>query len=161
MATRSNTQVQTPPATGVRFRFYHASLLLLVAGLLVTGYMSYAKLAEQPLVCADTGIIDCATVESSAWAYFMGIPTAIWGFSAHVLIGILLLLETRLDFFKQNAPLLLFGVTLFGVIYHSYLIYISLFVLVAICPWCVTAASIMLGQFIITIARIRVALAAA
>lgn len=163
MTSSAKIQTQTSSAarTGFRLRFYHVSVLLVVAGLLVTGYMSYAKLAEQPLVCAQAGIIDCSKVESSAWAYIMGIPTAIWGFGAHLFIGLLLLLEVRVGFFKEYTPMLVFGAALFGLLYHVYLTYVSVALIGAVCPWCLTAASIMIGQFIITIARLRHAMTAA
>jgi uncharacterized membrane protein len=157
MSTRVTTKTASSEITPARFRFtlYHLSLLLVVAGLLVTGYMSYTKLAGQPLACAETGMINCSLVENSAWARVLGIPTALIGFTAHVIIGATLLLEKRVDFFRNNAVFILFGFVVFCILYHSYLIYVSVFILKALCPWCLTAASIMLGQLITTTVRMR------
>jgi uncharacterized membrane protein len=121
-------------------------MLLVVAGLVVTGYMSYNKLAGLPLQCSETGLINCSVVENSAWARVAGIPTAILGFIAHVMLGVVLLLETRVGFFRQYGALMLFGIALFGVMYHAYLTYVSLTILKAVCPYCLTAATVMLIQ---------------
>lgn len=145
---------------GFRFTLWHFSLLLVVIGLLITGYMSYNKLAGQALVCSETGLINCAKVENSAWARIGGIPTALFGFTAHVLIGAVLLLQKRVAFFRENGMILLFGMTLFFIIYHSYLVYVSVFILQALCPYCLAAAATMYTQFITTSIRLRRSLAA-
>jgi len=121
-------------------------LLLVVAGLVVTGYMSYNKLAGLPLQCSETGLINCSVVENSAWARVAGIPTAILGFISHLALGAVLLLETRVGFFRGYGVLLVFGIALFGVMYHAYLTYVSLTILKAVCPYCLTAAIVMLIQ---------------
>lgn len=145
---------------GFRFTLWHFSLLLVVIGLLITGYMSYNKLAGQALVCSETGLINCAKVENSAWARIGGIPTALFGFTAHVLIGTVLLLQKRVPFLQENGMLILFGMTLFFIIYHSYLIYVSVFILEALCPYCLAAATTMYTQFITTSIRLKRSLAA-
>lgn len=134
-------------------------LLLVVAGLVVTGYMSYNKLAGLPLQCSETGLINCSVVENSAWARVAGIPTAILGFTAHVMLGAVLLLETRVGFFRQYGVLMLFGIALFGVMYHAYLTYVSLTILKAVCPYCLTAATIMLIQLGVCSVRLKRTLA--
>jgi uncharacterized membrane protein len=154
----STVDVTRTPESGEQrrnFTLRHLSAVLVLLALLVTGYMTYTKLSGGSMVCIESGAFDCSKVESSPWARVMGIPTAMLGFTAHIIIGSILLLETRSAFFKQYSPLILFGVTLFSIMYHSYLIYVSVFIIKALCMWCLTAASIMFIQFIISSIRLR------
>lgn len=142
--------------TGYRFTLRHLSLLLVVAGLLITGYMAYNKLAGIPLQCTETGLISCSKVESSAWATILGIPTALLGFIVHLTLGAVILLEPRSAFLKEYGVLILVGITLFGVLYHAYLtFYVSMTVLKALCPYCLAAGAVMLLQFIVSSVRLR------
>ncbi len=43
----------------------------------------------------------------------------------------------------QLAPVFVFGMALFGVLFSIYLTYIELFVIHAVCIWCLTSAVIM------------------
>jgi uncharacterized membrane protein len=160
MSSTVNVSPQSSDQSGFRFRVRHLQFVLVFLALLVTGYMTYNKLVDQPLVCAEVGMINCAVVENSAWARVMGIPTAMLGFMAHTIILALLLLEKRVAFFAENGVLMLFGVTVFGSLYHAYLIYVSFIVLRALCPYCLAAAAIMFVQLIIMSFRLRRSLAA-
>jgi uncharacterized membrane protein len=154
----STVDVTRTPESGEQrrnFTLRHLSAVLVVLALLVTGYMAYTKLSGGSMVCIESGPFDCSAVESSPWARVMGVPTALLGFIAHVLIGSILFLETRSKFFREYGVLMLFGITLFGIMYHSYLIFVSVTIIKALCPWCLTAASIMLIQFIISSIRLR------
>ena len=42
------------------------------------------------------------------------------------------------------------GLTLFGTLYSGYLTYVELFVLDAVCVYCVTSASIVLASFLVS-----------
>src|SRR5437870_2429301 len=90
------------------FTLRHLSAILVVIALMVTGYMAYTKLSGGSMVCIEAGPFDCSAVESSPWARVMGIPTALLGFVAHLIIGSILLLETRTKFFKEYGVLMLF-----------------------------------------------------
>lgn len=152
MATTTKTASSTEVTrNGSRFTLWHLQIVLLVLGLLVTGYLSYLKIVPNAtLVCIESGVFSCEKALASAWSSFHGIPTAVLGFTAHVMIGALLLLQKRVPFFKQYGLIMLFGLTLFGVMYHSYLIYVSAAFIKAFCPWCLTAGAIMLLQLIVS-----------
>lgn len=143
-----------PPLTTTD-RLRAIQFLVVIAGLIVTGYMSYNKLANIPLACSETGLINCAVVENSSWSRVAGIPTALLGFIAHVMLGTVLVLEKRLGIFRDHAPLFLFGIALFSVCYHLYLTYVSFFILKALCPFCLTAALIMIIELVISSIRFR------
>lgn len=142
-----------PPRFRIGLR--HVSFVLVLFGLIFAGYLSYAKLFNAPVVCIENGPFDCSLVESSAWSRFMGIPVAYLGLGAHLTLGAILLLEKRVKLLTEYGVMLMFALTLFGIMYHSYLIYVSANILKALCPWCLAAAVTMYLQFIVTALRLR------
>ncbi|MEJ2149476.1 MAG: vitamin K epoxide reductase family protein, partial [Chloroflexota bacterium] len=52
------------------------------------------------------------------------------------------------------TPMLAFGLTLVGTLYSAYLTYLELFVIFAICPYCVTSAVIMVALFGLALYRL-------
>jgi uncharacterized membrane protein len=159
MATQVSTSDTTPQTGGIRQPLLWISALLVIIGLVITGYMTWTKIANVPLECTNEGFINCAVVENSAWAYILTIPTSAWGMSAHVMIGTVLLLARRQPFFQQYGIYIIFGIAVFAAMYHSYLIYVSVAILRALCPWCLAAATTMFLQLITTSLRLRNALA--
>jgi uncharacterized membrane protein len=148
--------VTSVPARDAKERLlWTISLILALVAIGVTGYMTYNKLAGQTLPCTNEGLINCAVVENSAWASILGVPTATWGLMAHLGILSVLLMSLRVPFFQQNGILMLFGIALFGTLYHAYLLYVSFTILQALCPWCIAAAIIMVCQLIVTGIRLR------
>jgi uncharacterized membrane protein len=143
------------PATIVEQRslINQASLVVVVIAMMASGYLSYSKLSNAPMLCVQGGLFNCAVAENSAWSRFMGVPVAYLGFITHVVILTVLLLEPRVKFVRQYGVIALFGITLFGFFYHCYLTYIAAFVLRALCPWCLAAHSMMTLLFIMASIR--------
>lgn len=143
------------PATDVPQRSWinQASIVVVIIAMMASGYLSYSKILNAPLVCVEGGLFNCAVVENSAWSRFMGIPVAYLGLIAHIIILTILLLENRVKLFQQYGVTILFGITLFCFFYHCYLTYIAAFVLRALCPWCLTAHAMMTLLFIMASIR--------
>lgn len=112
--------------------------LLVVIGLVVVSYLSYLKLAEAPAVCVETGPFNCNVVLNSQYSELAGIPIAYLGFAVYAAIGVILVLETRVDFLRQWGLLLTFGVGLFAWLFSMWLVYVQFALLEALCPWCLT-----------------------
>lgn len=121
-----------------------AVLALGVAGLAIAGYLTYVHYNEDALVCTTGG---CETVQQSEYATIAGIPIALLGV---LMFGaIIALAAARLS---ANPPvafdiatiaswLMVFAATL----YYIYLTYVEIFVLEAICQWCVASSVVTLG----------------
>jgi len=122
-----------------------------VIGLLDSAYLTYIKLANATASCA--GIGDCDAVNSSQYAEIFGIPIALLGAGAYLMMFILLFLEKRSDFWRQQAPLFLFVLTLIGVLYSAYLTFVEVAILHAICPYCVLSAIVLVIMFAISLYR--------
>jgi uncharacterized membrane protein len=114
----------------------------------------YVKLADVEAVCVESGAIDCASVQDSVYSEILGIPIALLGFGAYLAILGLFLLEERAALVTAYGRTLLFGMTLFGVVYSGYLSYIEGFVLKKWCLWCVSSAILMVGLFVIATTRV-------
>jgi uncharacterized membrane protein len=135
-------------ADGLRW----GSLALAVIGALDSGYLSWVKLAHTPLYCSGSGA--CEAVNSSIYAEFNGIPIALVGLASYLVIVALLALEGRAGWLQVYGPLAVFGLALTGTLYSAYLTYIELFVLHAVCPYCVVSAVVMTGILILSVVRL-------
>jgi uncharacterized membrane protein len=128
---------------------------LVALGLLVSGYLSYVKLTDVPMVCMGGGVFNCDVVQNSAYSRIFNIPIAWLGFATYLIIGGLLLFQYRTPFLREFGGMLIFGVVLFAFVYSMYLVYIQFVVLQALCQWCLTHEAIMTILFIVTCFRLK------
>lgn len=127
-------------------------------GALVSTYLTYIKFANVAVFCSNVG--DCESVNNSVYSEVAGVPIALFGLGAYLLIAALLVLEDRLAALRDYGPLAVFGLGLTGTLYSAYLTYVELFILNAVCPYCVISAILITGIFILAIVRLRRTLAA-
>ena len=129
-----------------------AAAIVTGIGLLDSIYLSWVKITQSEVYCGTSG--QCETVNNSSYSEIGGIPIAYLGLGAYLVIFGLLYLERRGKFWQENSPLFIFGISLVGVIYSAYLTYIEIWVLHAICPYCVVSALAMLALFVISLLRL-------
>ena len=113
-------------------------MLFIVIGLFVAGYLSYLKIAGAPAACLTTGPFDCNVVLNSQYSRLAGLPIAYLGFAVYAAIGLILLLENRVEFLRQWGRLITFGFGLFAWLFSMWLVYVQFALLQALCPWCLT-----------------------
>jgi len=130
-----------------------ASIVTAILGGLDAAYLLIYKLTSAQAMCLGSG--DCSTVNSSRYSeIFGGIPVSLLGLLAYLAIIAILALETRSRFLKQNGNLLVFGLSLAGVLFSAYLTYVELYVIHAVCPFCVASAILITIIFILAIIRL-------
>jgi uncharacterized membrane protein len=129
------------------------SLLLAVAGLVDAGYLTWIKLTGNAVACSNVG--NCEIVNNSRFATIQGIPIALFGAGAYLVILILLGWERLDPPLGETTRMAVFGLTLVGILYSAYLTYVELAILKAICPYCLASAVIMTLLFVLSIARLR------
>ena len=113
--------------------------LVALAGMFVALYLTLYKLGYiGTLVCA---VGSCETVQTSKWATFLGFPVGAWGVAYYVAVLAVSLagLSPALAE-KPWVSQLLVGITGFGVAFSLWLTYLELFVIHAVCQWCVVSA---------------------
>ncbi|MEU4803574.1 vitamin K epoxide reductase family protein [Actinosynnema sp. NPDC023587] len=120
----SNTQLRWVPVT---------SLVLSLAGLAVSIYLTVAHFSAGVLLCAEGAVVDCGTVTTSEQSEFLGIPVAILGLAFFAFFTLLCLpvawRDERLHWVRLGS----IGV---GVLFVVYLVAAELVLIGKICLWC-------------------------
>src|SRR4030042_1203919 len=109
-----------------------AIAILAIACIAIAGYLYYIHVTQ--VGCSLGG--GCDIVNTSSYSELFGIPLALYGVGYYIVVLILALLRLQ-QAFGDRLPLILAGVSGWGVLYSLYLFYLELFVIHAICPWCV------------------------
>lgn len=129
-------------------------LVLALVGIVVASYLSWVSLgAEREAVCGPVG--DCHAVQNSQYADVVGIPVALLGTAMY---GTLLLLIVVRRWRVVGGPVTgvwMFALALGGMVYSFYLTYLELFVIEAVCLWCVVSAVVVTLFFILTVPELR------
>jgi uncharacterized membrane protein len=133
-------------------KLYWATMISALAGLAISIYMLIFKIFSIDAMCFGNG--GCSTVNASPYSEIYGIPIAAVGFIGYLAIIVALILENQLSFFKENGPLLEFGMGLVGVVYSAYLTYLEFYVIHAVCPFCVASAIAITLCFIFALIRL-------
>jgi uncharacterized membrane protein len=124
-----------------------------IIGLIDSLYLIWEKISGNPALCIQ-GLGDCYSVNNSIYSEFLGIPVAVLGAGAYLLILIVLFLEPKNSFFESNSTLIVFAITLSGTLFSAYLTYIEVAVLRKICPFCVVSAVTMLVLLVFSVLRL-------
>lgn len=140
-------------AVETRWRCRLISLLALV-GIGVSGYLTWAHLANQAVACGQSP--DCDIVQQSIYSEVAGVPIALFGLLAYLALTGLAMAYGRLpEVMNGYVPLALFGISLAGVLYSAYLTYLELFVIRAVCRWCVASAALMKLVLVLSALELR------
>ena len=123
--------------------------ILSLLGIGVSGYLTYIHYSGAPIFCG--GSSSCELVNSSRFAFIGPIPVAALGLGAYIAILVLSLIKT--DETRLWPSQLIFGFSLIGVLFQLNLTRVELFVLYAICYWCVASQIIILLIFILALPR--------
>ncbi len=129
-------------------------LIASVVGLIVAGYLTYVKFFHTPIYCTP-GLGDCETVNTSSWSEIFGIPVALLGFLSYLVLILLILFRSKIQFVRQYGKALIFGVGLFGFLFSLYLTALEFFVIKAFCQWCVVSALCMTVIFVASVFLVK------
>jgi uncharacterized membrane protein len=121
--------------------------VLSLVGIGASGYLTYVHWFDKPIACPGFGT--CAAVAQSDYAWIGGIPVAFLGLLGYVALTAVSAFWLRVGNRFDVWPLLaIWGMSVVGVAYSAYLTYVELFVIDAVCIWCVTSAAIMAVIFL-------------
>ncbi len=117
-------------------------LALASLGMLLTAYLSWTAFSGSAVQgCAVGG--GCETVLNSRWSKLFGLPTSLWGFLGYATLAGIAFFVRRADKHWSYA----WTVAFFGLCYSIYLTTVSLTVLDATCPYCLTSLALMAATF--------------
>lgn len=128
--------------------------LLAVVGICIALYLTLFKVGVIGELSCSVGA--CEKVNTSRWSMLFGVPVSAWGLGAYVVLLALAIVggtESRED----SVPIaqLLVALAGFSVLFSAWLTYIELFVINAICIWCVSSAVLWVVIFAVCLADLR------
>ena len=124
------------------------------AGIFLATYLTLYKVGIIGQLACTAG--ECETVNLSRWARLLGLPVAAWGVAFYVLLFAVAMagVSDRLadEPWVDTALVVLTG---WGVLFSAWLTYLELFVIHAICMWCVTSAILVTIAFVVSVLNWR------
>ena len=124
--------------------------LLALGGMGVAGYLTYTHLTNQAIVCGESQ--GCDIVAQSVYSQIAGVPISLLGLLAFIALFLSTVARGRVpEDLNVHIPLAVFGISLIGVLFSAYLTYLELFVILAVCKWCVGSAVIMTVLFLLSV----------
>ena len=116
-----------------------APVALSAGGALVSGYLGVKRLTGGNLAC--TRWAECDVVNNSVYAKIYGVPVAFIGLAGYLVLMCLAVAALQTEGATQRRLLTLgFLLALGGFGFSVYLTYLELYVIEAICVWCVISA---------------------
>ncbi|MDQ2929714.1 MAG: vitamin K epoxide reductase [Gemmatimonadota bacterium] len=114
-------------------------VLLAVVGVGIALYLTLYKVGVIGVLSCSIG--SCETVNTSKWSVLFGIPIAAWGLAAYVALLALAVVGSS-EARGASVPIakMIVALATWSVLCSAWLTYLELFVIHAICIWCVTSA---------------------
>jgi uncharacterized membrane protein len=122
-------------------------MVLAFCGLSDSVYIAQNETSHTPLLCNVNNLSGCNIVASSQYAHLFGIPLAEYGALFYALIFIIAALEIIV--FDQLLRRVLQGLSLVGILISLYLTFLEIFVIRALCIYCLGSACIALLIFVL------------
>ena len=138
-------RVAVQPILGV-----HPGLILAVLDLIGLGIASYLSIVELQGGIPKCGPLHgCEDVARSSYSRIGGVPVAVYG------VGLsLILLTLAITWWRTNLYVLLlahYGLSLAGVLFEIYFLYLQVFVIGAVCVWCTSYGLSLILRFVIAL----------
>lgn len=135
-------------------RMPRLALALAVVGLVgiaISVYLTWTKMSGVLPVCGPGG--GCEVVEASEYSSVGPVPLAAFGILDSLAMVVLALWWGRAG--DRRAAYAAYALGLAGVLIEAYLVYLELFVIHAICVWCVAYGVTVVLGFALAIAMVR------
>ncbi|RMD51446.1 MAG: vitamin K epoxide reductase family protein [Candidatus Thermofonsia bacterium] len=131
--------------------------LLAVPGMLVAYFLLMFHSGKLIGVCTSSGWDDCGLVSGpdGRFSSIGPIPVALIGLIGYAVIFLLTWLPDWIDMLDDYLPELMVGVIGFALLFTLWLTALELFVIHAICRYCVISAIIILIMFILAVGYLR------
>ena len=127
---------------------------LALGGVGLATYLAMYKLGMLGTLACTVG--SCETVNLSRWATFLGIPVAVWGVGFYVILFLVALLGTTERFVEATwVSHALLALTAWGVVFSAWLTYLELYVIHAVCMFCVISAILVTVTFFVSPGSLR------
>jgi len=118
--------------------------ILASLGMALSGYLTFTAWQGRLVAFCAEGA-GCDVVLNSRWSTLFGMPTSFWGFLTYGLLA-----AVAWNRYADNQWRWAWVISLFGLLFSSYLTAISFFELKAACPYCLASLGIMAAIFVMT-----------
>ena len=124
--------------------------LVALIGVFLSLYLTMFKLGYIGTLACGSG--SCETVQLSKWGDFLGVPVAAWGVGYYAIVLGLAFAGVQVRY-ESSARLTnwLVYVTGAGLLFSLWLTYLELFVIHALCRWCLGSAATTLVLFVLAL----------
>jgi uncharacterized membrane protein len=132
-------------------RLFLGLLVLAPLGFFDAGYLTVEHFLNQAPPCSL--VSGCELVTTSSYSVIFGMPTALMGalYYLAIILALILYLDLRRDWIiKWTARF-----TTLGFLFSLWLVYLQLFVIKAICQYCMLSALSSTGLFVIGVLVLR------
>jgi uncharacterized membrane protein len=133
-----------------RLRTWWFTPALAALGLVIAAYLTWVHYEEDILVC---GVGDCSLVQTSDYATIGSVPVAVLGIIGFASLLVLSLIRHLRTTWSDVASIGILFIGFTSLLYFAYLTYVEIWVLEAICQWCVLSSIVMLTIFVLELAR--------
>jgi uncharacterized membrane protein len=130
------------------------ALVLSLAGLGISIYLTIAHfVGTQALVCAESGVINCAKVTTSAQSYFLRIPVAVLGLG-YYLVMTAINLPFAWHSSDRRVHIARLVLAAGGMAFALYLVAAELVIIGNICIWCTSVHVVTFLLFVLIISTV-------
>ncbi len=123
-------------------------LVLSCLGLADSAYLAHSALTGSPLACSVSGLSGCNVVAQSVYSHLFGIPLGVYGVIFYgflfIIASLLFVIPSKL----AHVTLVVLGVV--GSIASLIFLYLQVFVINAVCVYCLASALISFLTFALT-----------
>lgn len=134
-------------------------LALSLLGVAITIYLTSVHYENVPLVCSESGLINCARVISSSYSVVPGttVPITIPGFGWCIVSASLAIagLFATTGLWQRRIRIAQFVWALSGLLVVLYLVYAEIVRLRTICAWCTALHVLILLMFLLTLVQLQ------
>ena len=126
----------------------HPGLILAVldvAGLLIASYRAVVELGGGVPACGP--VKGCEEVALSEYSRIGGVPVAVYGVGLSIILLTCAVAWWRTDLY--GLLLAHYGLSLAGVLFEAYFLYLQMFVIGAVCVWCTSYGLSLILRFVI------------
>ncbi len=120
-----------------------------ILGVVDSIYLIYIHYSASSPFCSGVG--DCETVNTSRYATMAGVPVAVLGLLAYVVFIGLQLTALRRPASAARAAIATFALAFTSLLFSLWLLYVELFVLHAICPYCVVSLGLITAITVVSV----------
>ena len=130
--------------------FRMGAALMSLLGVFVSAYLYLYKIGRIGTLACGSG--SCETVQTSPWSRFAGVEVALIGVVGYAVLFAVAMLALQPPLAARRWPAdLLTALAALGVLFTAYLTWLELFIIHAVCRWCVGSAAIIVSVLVLAL----------